>query len=135
MNFQDFLNSGQARKASPDIALVKSLIITAEVDMQFLSGLEITDYSARKIMSNYYDVLRSIVEAMSSKEGYKVYSHEAFTYFLKEKGEEALAEKFDRFRRIRNGINYYGKDISVEEAKENSAEIERMIRLLKKKYL
>ena len=30
---------------------------------------------------------------------------------LKEKQEELISIKFDRFRKIRNQINYYGKDI------------------------
>src|SRR3989344_1056087 len=81
------------------------------------------------------DVLRSIVESMSIIEGYKIYSHEAFTYFLKEKGEEIISEKFDRFRKIRNKINYYGGNISAEEVKENIEEIKEIIKKLKTKYL
>ena len=76
-----------------------------------------------------------ILEAISIIDGFKIYSHEAFTYFLKEKGEEVLSTKFDRFRKIRNSINYYGKDISIEETKENIEEIKEMIKSLIKKYL
>lgn len=86
-------------------------------------------------MSNYYDVLRSILEAISTLDGYKIYSHEAYTYFLKEKGESLIADKFDRFRIIRNKINYYGKPITVEEVKENVSVITRLIDELKRKYL
>ena len=135
MKLNDFIEKGQVRKASKDIALVKSLVYTAENDLKFLDNLDINDNSARKIMSNYYDVLRSIVEAISALDGYKIYSHEAFTYFLKEKKEELIALKFDRFRKIRNGINYYGKNISVEEVKENVKEIIKLIKELKTKYL
>ena len=103
--------------------------------MKFLKNLPINQTSARKIMSNYYDILRSIVEAISALDGYKIYSHEAFTYFLKEKGEELIAQKFDRFRRIRNKINYYGKNITAEETEENVKEIMRLIQELKKKHL
>ena len=105
MKLKDFIEKGQVRKASKDVLLIKSLIITAENDLKFLEKINIDDISARKIMSNYYDVLRSIVESMSIIEGYKIYSHEAFTYFLKEKGEEIISEKFDRFRKIRNKRN------------------------------
>ena len=135
MKLNDFIEKGQVRKASKDIALVKSLVYTAENDLKFLDNLDINDNSARKIMSNYYDVLRSIVEAISVLDGYKIYSHEAFTYFLKEKDEELIALKFDRFRMVRNGINYYGKIISVEEVKENVKEIIKLIKELKTKYL
>ena len=135
MNLNDFIEKGQVRRASKNISLSKSLIATAENDLKLLKVLEFNENSARKIMTNYYDVLRSILEAISTLDGYKIYSHEAFTAFLKEKGESIIAEKFDRFRRIRNRINYYGKDISVNEVKENATEIIRLIDILKKKYL
>ena len=135
MEFKDFIKQGKIRRASKDISLAKSLIITSDIDLKFLKSIEINKNSARKIMTNYYDVLRSILEAVSILDGYKIYSPEAFTYFLKEKNESLIAEKFDRFRKIRNKINYYGKDISVEEVKEYSSEIIRIIKILKDKYL
>jgi len=113
--------------------LVKSIISTSKLDIEFLNTLEISEVSARKIMTNYYDVLRSLLEAMAAIEGYKIYSHEAFTFFLKEKKEDILAEKFDRFRKIRNKINYYGKNISVNEVEENVKEIRKMIKEINKR--
>ena len=135
MEFEDFIKNGQARTASKDTALAKALIKNTKKDLEFLNGLEINENSSRKIMSNYYEALRSILEAISAIDGYKIYSHEAFTYFLKKKQEETLAIKFDRFRKIRNSINYYGEDIDVEEVRENVKEIESMIKLLIDKYL
>ncbi len=135
MKLSDFIEKGQVRKASQDVPLAKSLISTAETDLKFLDGLEIGQNSARKIMSNYYDVLRSVLEAISAIDGYKIYSHEAFKYFLIEKDEPVIAEKFDRFRRIRNGINYYGKNITPEEVKENVNEMIKLIAALKRKHL
>jgi len=135
MEFEDFIKKGSVRKASIDKGLVKSLVKSARKDLKFLSGLRIDESSSRKLMVNYYDVLRSILEAISSINNYKIYSHEAFTYFLKEKDEETIALKFDRFRKIRNSINYYGEDISIEEVKENVKDIKKMIDILIKKYL
>ena len=135
MKFNDFIKIGQVKIAAKDKSLAKSLLITSENDLKFLETLEINKISARKIMSNYHDVLRSILEAISSLDGYKIYSHEAFTYFLKEKSEDFIAKKFDRYRKIRNNINYYGKDVSVEEVKEHNVEIKKTIGILKKRYL
>lgn len=135
MKFENFIDEGQARRATKDILLAKSLLNTAKKDIKFLEDLKISEDSSRKIMTNYYDVLRSILEAISAIEGYKIYSHEAFTYFLKEKGEDVISIKFDRFRKIRNGINYYGKDISAVETRENVEEIKKIIRVLIDKYL
>ena len=135
MIFEGFIKSGQVRKASPDIPLIKSLYKNTLNDLKYLKSQGIDEISARKIVSNYYDCLRSILEAIASLDGYKIYHHEAFTFFLKEKGEEIQSIKFDRFRKIRNRINYYGKDISVEEAKEISLEIEKSVNYLIEKYL
>ncbi len=135
MKFEDFIKRGQVRTASINKALAKSLIKNTKKDIQFLNSLIIDEQSSRKLMVNYYDALRSILEAVSAIEGYKIYSHEAFTYFLKEKNEEILSNKFDRFRKIRNSINYYGEDISIEDTKDNIKEIKKIIKILLDKYL
>ena len=135
MKFEDFIEKGLVRKTSKDKSLVRALLQNSKKDIEFLNGLKINEKSVRKIMTNFYDVLRSVLEAVSVIKGYKIYSHEAYIYFLKEIKENLLAIKFDRFRKIRNSINYYGKDISIEETKENIYEIKKMINILIKKYL
>lgn len=130
MIFEDFIKKGQVRIASPDISLIRSLHKNTINDLKYLNGQEINEISARKIYSNYYDCLRSILEAIASVDGFKIYQHEAFTYFLKKKNENLAAIKFDRFRKIRNSINYYGEDISIDDAKETSIEIKRLIEFL-----
>lgn len=87
-------------------------------------------------MSNYYEALREVVESICQLHGWNVYSHEALTSFLAEiLREETIARKFDRFRKIRNGINYYGKRITAAESSENKKEILKLIETVKSKYL
>ena len=131
MKFEDFFKQGKARKTSRDVQLVKSLLESSDNDLEFLKGLKIDGLSSRKIFSCYYDVLRSVLEAVSLLDGYKIYSHEAFTYYLAEKGEDELSQKFDRFRKIRNRVNYYGKSISVNEVKEYKREIIELVKRFK----
>ena len=135
MKFSDFIKRKEVRKAEFDPELFKSIVKTTELDLIFLEKVKIDEYSARKIMSNYYDVLRSLLEAMALRDGYKVYSHEAFTFYLREKEENEISLKFDRFRKKRNAINYYGESVSIEEVKEYSEEMKKIIIELKKKYL
>lgn len=54
---------------------------------------------------------------------------------LKEKNEIIFANRFDRLRKLRNGINYYGKPVSQKVAEEALKEIKEMIKKLSKKYL
>ncbi|MEK6848035.1 MAG: hypothetical protein AABX65_00190 [Nanoarchaeota archaeon] len=83
MTIDDLKRRGIIRNASKDTALIKSLVETAKTDLIYLKQQEIDHYSTRKIMSNYYDVLRSLLEAIALLKGYKVYSHEAFTHIKK----------------------------------------------------
>ena len=135
MKFQDFIDSQKVRKGDPDIQVAKSLIKMSDSHIKSLQQLEITETTAATVMTTYYEALREIVEAIAINEGYKVYSHEAFTSFLKEKNEELISSKFDRFRKIRNNINYYGKSIDADSVKENKNEIEKIIKELKEKFL
>ena len=135
MKLSDFIYRGLVKKTSKDLQLAKSLYYSTESDLKFLSTLSLNKGSARTIMTSYYDALRSILEAISTLDGYKMYSHEAFTFYLKEKNEEVIAEKFDRLRKIRNSIVYYGKSISIDEVEEHTREIIKLIKQLKQKYI
>lgn len=69
------------------------------------------------IISLLYDALRELLEAKSLENGFKIYNHECYSSFLKEvlnKPEEATL--FNELRKIRNGINYYGREIKKEES-------------------
>jgi len=127
MKFEDFVRLGTVKRRRTDKSLAKSLKKTAKIDLKFLERIGIDDISARKIVSGYYDVLREVLEAIVTLKGYKIYSHEAFAYFLREEGDVVMAEKFDRFRLIRNRINYYRKSVSCDEAKEYCLEMKKMI--------
>jgi len=79
--------------------------------------------------------LRELLEALAIKNGFKIYNHECYCAFLKEiLKDEELAALFDKFRRIRNKINYYGKDLSPKEAEAFKTEIEELVEKLKKLF-
>ena len=136
MKFEEFIKDGKARRATPDKSMAESIVKNTIDDLKFLENTEITELSKRKLVSNYYDSLRSLLEAISIMKGYKIYSHEAFTPFLKEKlNEEGISLKFDRFRKIRNGLNYYGKSIQLGEAREIVGDLKIMIKEVIKKFI
>ena len=134
--FDDFVKNGKVRKGEPDIALSKALVAMSSRQLSFVSSLPITSESASQILTNHYEALREICEAICARDGYKVYSHEAFTSYLKEKlNEEAISYTFDRLRRLRNGVNYYGENVSKEEAEAASKDVVAIINTLRKKHL
>ena len=75
-----------------------------------------------------YDALREYLECIALEKGYKIYNHECYTAFLKEvlmlSREGGI---FDNLRKIRNGINYYGKKIDESESKKIINDLKMLI--------
>jgi hypothetical protein len=82
-----------------------------------------------------YDYLRETLEAIAFKKGWKINNHICYVPFLKEIcQEEEFAERFDRFRFIRNGIQYYAKDLSSVEGEKLINQMLDLVDKLKRKY-
>lgn len=135
MSFNRFIEEGKVRKGKPDLPLAQSLINTSDKHLKVVLMLDINETTKETIFVMSYEALRELIESMAIREGYKVYSHEAFTFYLQDKGNDALARKFDRYRKLRNGVNYYGKEIPLAEVQSATKEIQELIKEVKKKYL
>ncbi len=134
--FESFLKNKKVRKSEPDVSLAKSLTLMSRSQIKFISTIIITEQNASPVLVNYYEALREICEAICAKSGFKVYSHEAFTFYLKEElKEERIAETFDRLRKLRNGVNYYGEYVSKEETEAAAKQVKMLIEELQHKYL
>ena len=108
---------------------INSLINSASKKLITADSIKLNENTASSKVSLTYDALRELLEAIAIEEGFKIYNHECYCAFLKEIIKETnLGDKFDDFRKIRNSINYYGKDVSVEEA---SFLIKNMLILIK----
>lgn len=118
MDWQQCLNAKNVKRSIYDINLIKSLIKTSENKLKSQEKLEIDNITANSKISLAYDSLRELLEALAIKNGYKIYNHECYTYFLKEIILNSyFGDEFDIIRRVRNDINYYGREINMEEAK------------------
>ncbi|MBI2558891.1 hypothetical protein HYW20_06215 [Candidatus Woesearchaeota archaeon] len=136
MNFEDFIRRNLVRKATSDTELAKSLITESYKILKVIKELNPSDANATLLMRECYESFRQICEAIAVYKGYKIYSHEAITAFIAEiLNEKEIAESFDRYRKIRNSINYYGTPISLAETQKALVEIPKFIDDLKKKYL
>lgn len=116
MNFETFIANGKVRKGEKDFQKAKALILMSEKGLMTADILPLNDTTASFVFTISYESLREILEAICLKEGYKVYSHEAYTSYLEKLGEEKIAFYFDRLRKLRNGVNYYGKSVTIETA-------------------
>ena len=135
MIFESFIKSGKVIKGEKDFDKSKALIKMSDNSLMTASKIQINETSAAIVLTVTYESMRELLEAMCLREGYKVYSHEAYTAFLKNINDHELAEKFDRFRKLRNGVNYYGDSVSETLAKSTINEITELNKKIKEKYL
>jgi hypothetical protein len=136
LSWDECIKKGIVRKTSPNKGRIKTLIKLADSRIAVISKVEIYEENASVIFTNYYDALREICEALAISKGYKIYSHEAITLFLREiLKETAIAMQYDRFRQLRNSIHYYGLLLSSAETKQAVKVIKELISKLKLKYL
>lgn len=128
-------NANLVKKVGIDKNLILSLMKSSAKKFISQGLLELNENTSSSKVSLMYDSLRELLEGLALSKGYKIYNHECYTYLLKEAlNESALGDSFNDFRRIRNSINYYGKDIAPEEAKMLLAKMSSMINLIKNKY-
>lgn len=124
MDWRECINKKIARQTKEDIELIKSLTKTSEDKLSSANLLNLSNVTAVSKLSLCYDSLREILEALAISKGYKIYNHECYTGFLKEIiNDSDLAENFDRLRLLRNGVNYYGQSLSINDAKESIEEL------------
>lgn len=135
MRFEDFIESSKVIVATKDLQKAKALIKMAEQNIAFVEMLPEKEEGASVVLSQSYESLRQILEAITLNEGYKVYSHEAYTSYLKKLGKESVAQRFDRLRKLRNGVNYYGKAISLPVAIAAKKDVRELMTVLKKEFL
>ncbi|HLC67850.1 MAG TPA: hypothetical protein VJI12_03100 [archaeon] len=120
-NFQFYLDTNAAKKASPDAAEAKSLIENAFNRMDFIDSIQINDKNATFVFEDVYEALREAGQSLMSLSGYKPYSHEALIAFMKEfyKFDEKDISAFDRYRILRNNCVYRAQKVSAETCRES----------------
>lgn len=136
MDWESYEVKGLIRKASIDKEHIKSLLKMSQSKLDFAAKQVIDEGNSSIILVVYYEALREVCESLAILNGFRVYSHEALAYFLKNKLAESQASwVFDRYRRLRNGVNYYGKPVSAGETARACSEVPALIRQLKEKFL
>lgn len=116
-----------------DTIRAKSLIKASSQAIETANNIELKESTSKTILRELYEGLREYCEAIGYLKGYKFSDHISITCFLEEKlNEKKLAKLFDRYRKLRNGINYYGKEINLETVKNAKKEIPSIIQALNK---
>jgi len=126
MDLAECFRKGLIKKTTADKELIKSLIEMAGIKETTAKTANINKINISAYVSLAYDALREMLEALCILKGYKVLSHICMGELLKEILEDFDYADFDRMRYIRNGINYYGTKIDLEQGKDIINKIFRM---------
>ncbi|MFT7616303.1 MAG: hypothetical protein ACI8Y7_001134 [Candidatus Woesearchaeota archaeon] len=112
------LRRNLAKSVSPDTDLIQSLLVSSHNKIRSSQKLPFEDFALSSKIILAYDALREYLEAYSLSCSYKIYNHECYAAFLLETHDlPTIADSFDRLRKIRNRINYYGEEVSLEQTK------------------
>ena len=128
MDWRECQKNSFVKEVKRDQNLINSLVKASANKVYSQGLLELDDFTSSSKITLLYDALRELLEALAIFYGYKIYNHECYTAFLKEiMGMSNEASMFDGLRKIRNGINYYGRQISAEESKKIIADLKLLI--------
>jgi len=135
MDLNDCKKKGLIKRTNVNLELIKSLIEMANIKEETVNTAKLNERNISAYTSMAYDSLREIHEALCILKGYKVVSHLCLGELLKELLKDFDFNLFDRWRYIRNGINYYGTKIDFVQGKEIIKNIFEMKMELKEKFL
>jgi len=125
--FEFFLKKGEVKKQKPDKNLSEATFKDSMDRLKFSKSLS-KNTKPKYVLENAYEAMREAADSVLYQEGFKSYSHEASIIYLAGKGlEEKEIIEFNRFRKIRNGIKYYGKDCDESDAESAIRFAERII--------
>jgi hypothetical protein len=134
MDLEECRKKYMVKNIKPDNNLMKSLVKSSAKKLQTGELIELNDTTASSKITLVYDSLRELLEAIAVSRGYKIYNHECYSAFLREVLRESyLADRFNDFRKIRNSINYYGKEVGVDESRSMLKGMSDIIAKLKNK--
>jgi hypothetical protein len=133
MNFENSLIQGKVKKVMPNKIRASSLFKSSIQAVETAKAITLNINTSKTILRELYEGLREYCEAIGFLKGYKFLDNESIGFFLRDiLKEQSLFNKFDRYRRLRNAINYYGEDIDIETVKEAITEIPKMIKEFEK---
>ena len=130
--FQHYLTKGYVKKQSPDTNISKAVFKDALERFAHAKTI-LGSAKSKYVLENAYEAMREAADSLLYLHGYKSFSHEASIAYLTDKGFSANElEEFDRFRKIRNNIKYYGRDCEETDAKQCITLAEQIINKIKK---
>ena len=126
-------NSNEVSKISKDKEKAKSLLDLIELREKKLNLLDKKD-SSTLIVEAYYEIIKELITAIMSMDGYKTLSHELLVGYLAKFYKEFSMfdiKIIDQLRKTRNDIAYRGTMVNPEYLDRDEEDILKIIQKLK----
>lgn len=135
-NFENYLEGPKIKKEKPDLSKAKGLIKMALNDSKRVLDEEITEEGSSYAFKNAYDVIRSAITAHMALEGYNSYSHTAVIAYARDvlSVPENEISKLNKFRKIRNNIEYRAEKVTEKETKDIVKFMESFLEKMNSKF-
>ncbi len=134
MRWEECIDEGSVRRVRADRNRAKSLLRLAENKWKVAMKININEENASVLFTMVYDVLLEISHAIAVSKGYKILNHLCTTAFLENMGLHGIAIKFDTYRKIRNGVNYYGRQLKKDFVEASLEDMENVKKRLESEY-
>jgi len=108
------------RNRQKDIEKIKSMIKSAEINAQVVKKIRIDENTATLIFREIYESIRQLGDAKWWILGYEPLNHEVSMEVLREFEikDKIKLNSLERFKKIRNDINYMGFRATIFQAEE-----------------
>lgn len=135
MDLEECRRKGYIKKTKINPGLIRSLIEMSFVNERAVRDASISEFNIPPYVVLAYESLRGVLEAIGISKGYKVVSHLCLGELLRFLTKDFDFNEFDRLRYARNGVNYYGVKVELEQGKQLINKAFDMKNALLKKHL
>lgn len=135
MDLDDCYKKELIKKTKINTSLIMSLIEMSGMNEKTVREARINEVNISSYIILAYESLREVLEAICISKGYKVLSHACLGELLTKLIEDFDFNEFDRLRYVRNGINYYGTKVDLQQGAELIKKAFGMKKTLLDKYL
>ncbi len=116
----NWLKTGALRNKQKDLEKIKSVINSADINVQVTKTISLNDNTATLIFREIYESIRQLGDAKWGLLGFEPGNHEASIEILKEFDikDKIKLNSLDRFKKTRHDVNYRGFRTSIYQTEE-----------------
>ncbi|TKJ17494.1 hypothetical protein CEE44_03085 [Candidatus Woesearchaeota archaeon B3_Woes] len=132
-DWEKSIEDGKVLKISLNQERAKSLMISSLKLLNIIEKIKLDKENGFFILTNYYDIILESLHALLYKKGYQSLDHLSIGYYIKDVlDNQEFFNIFDKYRKTRNKILYYGRNIDPETAQQGIKDLKRLYQFVKK---